>query len=315
MNSTKQLLAAIGMLAVALGAGAAQAALQRTFVSAAGLDTNPCSLPSPCRTFAGALLNTLPGGEIYVLDTAGYGAVTINQAVSIVNQTSTAAATVTGGGFAITINAGATDKVVLRGLTIVGGGSGSNGVVFNSGASLIVEDCSISDFTQAAIQFQTTTAADLYVSNTTVANTPVAGINVVPQMPGGSGAVRATLTRVEGHNGGAAPFFFDGRNSGPNVKVSATVANSLATDSTQGIVSVSSTNHAPVTVMVRDSVSSNNSTGITVFGQPATLFLGHSTVTGNGTALNNSGTLASYGDNNINGNGALGSSPSAAVFH
>src|SRR5690242_3943178 len=116
---------AAGLIAALLCAGAAQAATQRTFVSGTGSDANPCSVASPCRTFAGALLNTVPGGEIYVLDTAGYGSVTINQAVSIVNQTSTAAATVSSGN-AITINAGATDKVVLRGLTIVGSGTGSN---------------------------------------------------------------------------------------------------------------------------------------------------------------------------------------------
>src|SRR5262249_35079860 len=146
MGHVRPLFAAIGALVVLLGAAAAQAASQRTFVSGTGLDTNPCSLTSPCRSFAGALVNTLPRGEIYVLDTAGSGAVTINQAVSIVNQTSTAGATATSGN-AITISAGPSDKVVLRGLTIVGGNTASNGIVFTSGGSLSVEDCSISQFT------------------------------------------------------------------------------------------------------------------------------------------------------------------------
>jgi hypothetical protein len=87
MNLINQRLFAIGVLGVALGAGIAHAASQHTFVLGTGADTNPCSPASRCRTFAGALVNTLPGGEIDVLDTAGYGAVTINQAVSIVNQT------------------------------------------------------------------------------------------------------------------------------------------------------------------------------------------------------------------------------------
>jgi hypothetical protein len=315
MNNTKQSLAALGMLAVALGTGNAWAASQRTFVSGNGLDTNPCSITAPCRSFAGALVNTLPGGEIYVLDTAGYGSVTINQAVSIVNQTSTAAATSTGGGFAITISAAITDKVVLRGLTIVGGNSGSNGVVFNSGASLIIQDCSISDFTQSAIQFQTTNAAQLFVSNTRMANTPIAGINVTPQMPSGSGTVHVTVSHVLGHNNGSSPFFFDGRNSGPNVTVLGTVANSAGSDSTQGVVSATSASHASVKLMVRNSVLSNNSTGANSFGPLSTVYLAHSTLSGNGTALSNSGTLDSYGDNDINGNGTLGSSPSSVAFH
>lgn len=315
MNLINQRLLATGVLAVALGAGTAHAAVQRTFVSGNGLDTNPCTVAAPCRTFAGALVNTLPGGEIYVLDTAGYGSVTITQAVSIVNQTSTAAATSSGGGFAITITAGSTDKVVLRGLTIVGGNSGSNGVVFNKGASLSVEDCSISDFTQAGIQFQPTVASQLYVSNTRVANTPIAGINVVPQMPTASGKVQATINRVIGRNNGSSSFFFDGRNSGPNVQIFATVANSAGTTSTQGVVSATSASHASSIVTVRNSVFSNNSTGVNSFGPLSTVFVAHSTITGNGTALSNSGTLDSYGDNDVNGNGTLGASPGSVAFH
>jgi hypothetical protein len=314
MNLIDQRLFA-GVLLVALGTGTAHAASQRTFVSGFGVDTNPCSIAAPCRTFAGALVNTLPGGEIYVLDSAGYGSVTITQAVSIVNQTSTAAATSSGGGFAITINAGPADKIVLRGLTIVGADSGSNGVVFNSGGSLSVEDCSVSDFTQAGIQFQTTVPAQLYVSNTRVANTPIAGINVVPQMPSGSGKVQVTINRVVGRNNGSSTFFFDGRNSGPSVQIFGTVANSVGSTSTQGMVSATSANHASSIVMVRDSVFSNNSTGVNSFGPLSSVFVGHSTVTGNGTALSSSGTLDSYGDNDVNGNSTLGASPGAVAFH
>ncbi len=41
---------------------------------------------SPCRTFAVALIRTSAGGEIDVLDPAGYGAVNITQSISIVND-------------------------------------------------------------------------------------------------------------------------------------------------------------------------------------------------------------------------------------
>src|SRR5499427_9857088 len=88
----------------------AYALANRTFVSGSGNDANPCSLAAPCRSFAGALAQTNPGGEIAVLDTAGYGAVTIAKAISIVNQDGVeAGVTATGGADAITINAGATD--------------------------------------------------------------------------------------------------------------------------------------------------------------------------------------------------------------
>src|SRR5215813_4865531 len=102
----------------------------RTFVSGSGNDANPCSQGAPCRSFAGALAQTSPGGEIAVLDTAGYGMVTINKAVSIVNEEGVEAGITATSGDGITINAGSGDVVNLRGLTIVGAGGG-NGITFN----------------------------------------------------------------------------------------------------------------------------------------------------------------------------------------
>ena len=73
-------------LVATIASTGAYALSNRTFVSGNGSDANPCSLAAPCRSFAGALAQTSPGGEIAVLDTAGYGAVTIGQAVSIVTK-------------------------------------------------------------------------------------------------------------------------------------------------------------------------------------------------------------------------------------
>jgi hypothetical protein len=73
-------------LVATIASSGAYALANRTFVSGAGNDANPCSLAAPCRSFARALAQTSPGGEIAVLDTAGYGAVTITQAVSIANE-------------------------------------------------------------------------------------------------------------------------------------------------------------------------------------------------------------------------------------
>src|SRR5208282_3602732 len=91
------------------------------------------------------------GGEIAVLDTAGYGTVTIDKAVSIVNQDGVeAGVTTTSSVDAITVSAvGAV--VTLRGLTLVGGGVGKNGITFNSGAALHIQNCQIRGFTGAGI--------------------------------------------------------------------------------------------------------------------------------------------------------------------
>ena len=59
-------------------------AAQRTFVASFGSDSAACALAAPCRGFAAAILKTDPGGEVIVLDSAGYGPVTIAKSVAIV---------------------------------------------------------------------------------------------------------------------------------------------------------------------------------------------------------------------------------------
>src|SRR3954454_11379654 len=106
--------------------------LMRTYVSGLGSDSNPCTAASPCATFQAALAMTLAGGEIFVLNSADYGPVTINKALTITSE-GAAAGILANTGAAITISAGASDVVNLRGLAIDGANSGSVGVQFVSG--------------------------------------------------------------------------------------------------------------------------------------------------------------------------------------
>jgi len=133
---------------LALLPGSAFAA-QRTFVSTTGSDSNACSLAAPCRGFAKALTVTDVAGEIVVLDSGGYGAVAIGQAVSIIAPPGVYAgiSVFAGGatnGQGVVVNAG-TGKVVLRGLTITGLG-GTDGIAFNSGDALYVDNLVVSGF-------------------------------------------------------------------------------------------------------------------------------------------------------------------------
>src|SRR3954469_3117464 len=102
--------------------GAAQAT--RTWVSAVGDDVNPASRTAPCKTFAGAISKTAAGGEINVIDPGGFGALTINKSLTIKSESLTAGVFASGvNGFLI--NAGANDRVTLKGLDINGlGGVG-----------------------------------------------------------------------------------------------------------------------------------------------------------------------------------------------
>ena len=108
----------------------------KTWVSNIGLDSNSCSLASPCATFAGALKKTAPGGEIGVLNSGEYGQVIIDRSISIVAQGVDASIS-TPLGSGVLIFAGDTDVVHLRGLTIYGdANTGNIGVEFARGETL-----------------------------------------------------------------------------------------------------------------------------------------------------------------------------------
>src|SRR5450631_2703673 len=191
---------AVGLtLAVALPAVSAQAQNARSFVSGHGSDAAACTLAAPCRTLAHAFSLTNAGGEIDVLDPAGYGALTINKAISIVNDgVGTAGVIVPSSGIGITVNAGSSDAVSLRGLSIEGGGVGATGIKFNSGASLTVENCVIRHMTADGIDFFSTTATSaLTVSNSLLADNGGNGIELLP-----TGSATAVLNRVEVNNNG-----------------------------------------------------------------------------------------------------------------
>src|SRR5262245_38985605 len=124
----------------AFGVAPAQAQPTRVFVAAQGLDSNPCTFVAPCRSFQKAHDTVAAGGEIDVLDPAGYGAVTISKAISIQGH-GFAGITITGiGNSAITVAAPSGAHVSMRGLLIDGAGSGQRGILFNSGASLDLQD-------------------------------------------------------------------------------------------------------------------------------------------------------------------------------
>jgi hypothetical protein len=159
------------LLACGLAPAPAQAGPNRTFVSGTGIDSGACSRTAPCRTLAFALSVTTAGGEIDVLDPAGYGAVTIIHAISIVNDGAGTAGITASSGNAITINAGTSDSVHLRGLTIEGISGATNGILFNSGGNLEIENCVVRGFVSGAgIFISPSTSSSFSVSNTIASN-------------------------------------------------------------------------------------------------------------------------------------------------
>ena len=191
-----------GAIALVLGLAAvpAQAQQARSFVSAAtGNDANApnCLRLAPCKTFQTAHDATLANGEITVLDPGSYGSLTITKNISVINDgVGEAGILVSGGGTGITINAPATDSVNLRGLTVKGiGFGGGNGIVFNGGKSLSIENCAIRNLTGTnlgmGVVFVPSVAgasSNLLVSNTHITDNSSEGLIIAPQ---GSAAATA----------------------------------------------------------------------------------------------------------------------------
>ena len=192
---------AAGHLAVLFAAAClstlASATTQRTFVASHGVDNPNCSLTSPCRGFAAAITATTPGGEVIVLDSAGYGPVTITKSISIVAPRGVYGGISVLSGDGVTIN-GAGINVVLRGLTINGQG-GTNGVMILNAAEVHVESCVVANLANQGIQHL---AGKLYVNDTIVRNN--AGEGVWSVGTNGGAPVLAFLDRVrlEGNSDG-----------------------------------------------------------------------------------------------------------------
>src|ERR1700684_1148095 len=71
------------LFVVGLATAPAHAQATRTWISGVGDDANPCSRTAPCKTFAGAISKTAPGGEIDALDPGGFGSVTITKSITL----------------------------------------------------------------------------------------------------------------------------------------------------------------------------------------------------------------------------------------
>jgi hypothetical protein len=295
---------AAGVFALAVASSPALATAARTFVLGTGTDTGACTLTAPCRTFAYALTQTAPSGEIIVLGSGGYGAVTITQAVSIINTSNFAGVTVASGN-GITINAGTNDSVTLRGLTIDGGGLGANGIVFNSGAKLTIDQCDASNFVgnvqggNGILLEPTSGNHSIIITNTITSNNQDTGVTYNPFS--GNAVTGLVIDHVNASNNDTGM-----RISNFSGAISASVSNSIASgNANYGFFFTKST------VSLDASYATGNQTaGVAV--SLGTFPLGRSVLMNNGIGLeiaNAGANLNSYHDNRIAGNGTDVSGP------
>ena len=287
-------------LACLLPAVPARAQPIRVFVALTGADANPCTFALPCKSAQHAHDVVAAGGEVRMLDPGSYGLLTITKSISILGDGHGGIAA-SNGATAITINAGATDKINLRGLVVEGFGTGNFGINFNTGASLNIQDSIIRNFTSFGIFFTASTASQLNVSRTLVSDLASGGDAVVIRATAGPGnlPVLAVLDHVvldQSHNGLLVTGFSD---QVAQVTITDSV---ISNQSNVGIFGQSG--GAAIDVMVRNCSVTNNATGISTSGSGVFVRVTRSTITANGIGLTSGGStnLVSYGDNNLDGN-------------
>jgi hypothetical protein len=299
MTRTTIVMAAALALAV-LPAVSAQAQAPRTFVSAAGSDSNPCSFAAPCRHFQAAANATSAGGEVDALDPAGYGPIIISQAVSIEGQGWSYIAPPPGGN-GITINA-VSGNVSIHGVSLNGAGiTGiTNGIVFNSGVSLTITDCVVQNFTFAGIYILPSSGAVGFVITNTNLSNDGAGL-LYDVVNGSTATANGVIDHVVATNNQSGIVITTNFGGG---STAVAISNSIASESLNSGISI--TGPSALAVAIDNSNISNNFIGISGSGDHPRIVLGRSAIMSNSlqSILNQTGgTIYTYQNNQINLNG------------
>lgn len=294
----------LNILAVVfLGAALASAQASRTWVSGVGDDANPCSRTAPCKTFAGAISKTAPGGEIDALDPGGFGALTITKSITLDGGGGQVASVLVAGTNGIVVQAGANDVVILRNLRINGllqsGNGGINGIRWLSGKVLHVDHCWIFGFTGSGIDIAKSDGGKAFIDDTTSENNGTSsgfGLHSVNAV----NTVSVAVTRSNFENN-ASFGVLAGDFSSVNVKDSQASGN--------GFGFVAQANAGTAELNISNSVTMNNGTGLFAGGggtpQQATLRITGVSLFNNSTGMTTgaSGFIGSWGNNYNSGSG------------
>jgi hypothetical protein len=283
------------MLFAAAPAAAQQA---QTWVSSSGVDSLSCTRAAPCATFASALADTNAGGQINCADRGSYGAVTIAQSVTIECDVG---GVVVSAGAAVTVAAGASDIVTLRGLQIDGASASSgNGILYTSGGKLFLDGVTVRNFLADGILVTPSANVQLFVIDSHVDNNRSsiagAGINVAPT---GTPTVSISLTRavVNGNSSAGIRVRPTGMTGGG---ITIKARDSSFNGNAFGILAQVPAGTAPTVITVQDSeVTRNTNHGLAASGPLAQIIVTNSVISGNsmGVVSAGGGTLISTGDN------------------
>jgi hypothetical protein len=179
---------------------------------------------------------------------------------------------------------------------------------------LTVRDCVIRNFSNYGILFAPNNSSQLFVSNTLVSDNGYNGISI---QSAGPGTVTGVLNHVKIENNAS-----DGLNVNTGLTgtqtINITVTDSVSASNKTTGITVQAFGPFPVSIMVRNSTIANNTfQGLVADNTGATILFTRSTITGNSTAWDTfaSGVVASYGDNNIDGNTTAPAEPSTPLTY
>jgi hypothetical protein len=293
----RALVAVVPVVAALAFPASSLAQATRTWVSGVGDDANPCSRTAPCKTFAGAISKTAPGGEINVLDPGGFGAVTITKSITISSDGFTGGVLVSGTN-GIVISAGASDRVTLIGLDFDGLNTGLAGVKILQAGNVRIDHSRIFGFSTAGVFLQPSSGVSrLAISNSEIYNNAGDGLLVAPT---GSGKGKATLIDDQFQNNNCGVVAASYGAAGGSGAACGTTAGSGAG------------NQATITTFettIADHTANSDSAGIFSQGATATNRIGHDNILGNSFGLRavNGGAITSFGNNSVIGNVVDGS--------
>lgn len=312
-------LAVILCVGAALGAFASQSAraADRTLVSArSGVDVAGCGTPAaPCRTFQFAHDLTPAGGEIRAVDPGDYGQLHITKAISVLRGGAGPAgiySVLDPGLGAITIDAGPSDKVVLRGLSVEIDQGSQGGVVLNSGGSLAVSQC-VFRKQAAGLRLLPNGALNFTISDTVLSDNVWNGVLVQPVA--NTGAANGVIERVTATNILGVAVQIEGGTAAAgamNISIIDSVFSGDGKGAAGGGVIATSPPGVITSVGIRGVSASgfvsadtfNHAAGFEAFGMGAILRVAHSQAVGNNWGFKTvaGGTIETYRDNNIRGN-------------
>jgi Right handed beta helix region len=279
-----------GLLVPLFASAPAHAQATRTWVSGVGDDANPCSRTAPCKTFAGAISKTAAAGEINCLDPGGFGGVTITKSITL-NCSATLGSILVAGTPGVTVNALASDRIVLRGIQIQGVNSGTIGVRILAAGVVSIEDSVVTQFTQQGISdTRTTGGTKLFIRNSVVSHNTGTGIQIA-----------ATTNTAEIENTSSINNLFGMQVGSTSL---AMIRRSVFSGNGTGIEA-----DAFAGINIDNSAISNNTTGVQGANN---IRLSNTDVTFNATGF--SGTSVSYGNNRLQGNNTFGTTVGSAAL-